>query len=107
MFTIKKNPETYIAFSRKLIFSIFDMINDNAVRCEAMQNKNIEIFKQLKNLSKVSLKELFYQLNAYKKVKHSINFIDDKTSHLNPIYNMSQNKFTMIRNYLNDVLKKL
>ena len=48
MFAIKKNHETYIAFSWKLIFSIFDMINDNAVRCGTMQNKNIKIFEQLK-----------------------------------------------------------
>ena len=34
IFAIKKNHETYIAFSWKLIFSIFDMINDNAVRCK-------------------------------------------------------------------------
>ena len=82
------------------------MINDNAMRCEAMQNESTEIFEQLKNLSKIFSKELFYQLNAHEKMKHSINLIDDKTPRLNPIYNMSQNELTVIRNYLNDVLKK-
>ena len=72
------------------------MINDNAVRCKTMQNKKIKISEQLKNLSKVFLKKLFYQLNAHEKMKHSINFIDDKTSRLNSIYNISQNEFTMI-----------
>ena len=47
-----------------------------------------------------------YQLNAHRKMEHLINFIDNKTSCLNFIYYMSQNEFTMIRNYLNDVLKK-
>ena len=106
MLAIKKNHETYIAFSWKLIFSIFDMINDNAMRCGTMQNKNIEIFKQLKNLSEIFSKKLFYQLNAHEKMKHLINFINNKTSRLNSIYNMSQNEFAVIRNYLNDVLKK-
>ena len=43
MLAIKKNREAYITFSWKLIFSIFDMINDNAMCCEAMQNENTEI----------------------------------------------------------------
>ena len=39
-------------------------------------------------------------------MKYLINFIDNKTSRLNSIYNMSQNEFAMIQNYLNDVLKR-
>ena len=51
-------------------------------------------------------KNYFINQTRRKNIKHLINFINDKTFCLNFIYNMLQNKLTVIRNYLNDVLKK-
>ena len=45
-------------------------------------------------------------LNTHDQIKHSIDFMKKKTSRIDCIYNMSQDKFAALRNYIANALKK-
>ena len=45
-------------------------------------------------------------LNTHDQIKHLIDFVKEKTSRINCVYNISQNKFVTLRNYIVNVLKK-
>ena len=49
---------------------------------------------------------LLNNLNTHDQIKHSINFIKEKTSRINCVYNMSQDEFIALRNYIANILKK-
>ena len=101
----KKQWNIHSVFMKINFFNFWhDQWQRSALRCDA--KKKFKIFEQLQNLLKIFSKKLFYQLNAHEKIKHSIDFINDKTSRLDFIYNMSQHKLAAIGNYLNDALKK-
>ena len=45
-------------------------------------------------------------LNTHDQIKHLIDFVKEKMSRIDCVYNMSQNKFITFRNYIANVLKK-
>ena len=45
-------------------------------------------------------------LNMHDQIEHSINFMKKKTSRINCMYNMSQDKFIAFQNYIANALKK-
>ena len=51
-------------------------------------------------------KTLSNNLNTYDQIKHLIDLVKEKTSRIDCVYNMSQNEFTALRNYIANVLKK-
>ena len=46
-------------------------------------------------------------LNTHNQIEHSIDFVKEKTSRIDCVYNMSQNEFVVFRNYIVNVLKKI
>ena len=49
---------------------------------------------------------LLNNLNTHDQVEHSIDLVKEKTSRIDCVYNISQNKLVALRNYIADVLKK-
>ena len=49
---------------------------------------------------------LLNNLNTHDQVEYLINFVKKKTSRINCVYNILQNKFVALRNYIANVLKK-
>ena len=49
---------------------------------------------------------LLNNLNTHDQIKHSINFMKEKILCIDCVYNISQDKFIMFRNYIANVLKK-
>ena len=45
-------------------------------------------------------------LNTHDQIEHLIDFIKEKTSRIDCVYNMSQDEFITFRNYIANVLKK-
>ena len=64
------------------------------------------MFKELKFLLKVFLKKLFDNFNIYNQIKHFINLLFEKLFKRDLIYNISYNKFAIIKNYLKNTFKK-
>ena len=52
-------------------------------------------------------KILLNNLNTHDQVEHLIDFVKKKTSRIDCVYNMSQDKFATFRNYIINVLKKI
>ena len=50
---------------------------------------------------------LLNSLNTHDQIKHSINFVKEKTSRIDCVYNMSQDEFVAFRNYIANVLKRI
>ena len=51
-------------------------------------------------------KMLLNNLNTHDQIEHSIDFVKEKTSRINCVYNMSQNELVAFRNYITNALKK-
>ena len=49
---------------------------------------------------------LLNNLNTHDQVEHSIDFVKKKTSRIDYVYNISQDKFVALRNYIANALKK-
>ena len=62
--------------------------------------------KSFKDLAQMFFEILLNNLNTHDQIKHSINLVKKKTSRIDCIYNMSQNKFVVFWNYIANVLKK-
>ena len=45
-------------------------------------------------------------LNTHDQVEHLIDFVKEKTSRINCVYNMSQDEFVAFRDYIANILKK-
>ena len=50
---------------------------------------------------------LLNNLNTHDQIEHSINFVKKKTSRIDCVYNMSQNKLAALWNYIANALKKI
>ena len=64
------------------------------------------MLKFLEDFAQMFFKMLLNNLNTHDQVEHSINFVKEKMSRINCVYNMSQNEFIAFRNYIANVLKK-
>ena len=80
--------------------------NCEATRCEVFQIKKLNVSKFLKDFAQIFFKVLLNNLNTHDQIEYSINFVKEKTSRINCVYNMSQDEFIAFQNYIADVLKK-
>ena len=80
--------------------------NREAARYETSQIKKSNVSKFFRNLAQVFFEMLLNNLNTHDQVEHSIDFVKEKTPRINCVYNMSQNEFTALRNYIANTLKK-
>ena len=62
--------------------------------------------KSLKNLAQMFFEILLNNLNTHNQVKHLIDFMKEKTSRIDCVYNMSQDKLVAFQNYIANILKK-
>ena len=62
--------------------------------------------KFFKNFAWIFFEMLLNNLNTHDQIEHLINFVKEKTSRINCVYNISQNKFIAFRNYIANILKK-
>ena len=68
-------------------------VNREIARCETFYIKKSNVLKSLKNLARMFFEMLLNNLNMHDQVEHSINFVKEKTSRINYVYNISQNEF--------------
>ena len=71
-----------------------------------MQIKKFKISASIQNLTKMFFETLSNSLNTHDQVKYTIDFIDNQISRIKSYYNMSQDKLSIIREYLFTTLKK-
>ena len=64
------------------------------------------MLKFFKDLAQIFFKMLSNNLNTHDQIEHLIDFIKEKTSRIDCVYNMSQDEFITFRNYIANVLKK-
>ena len=60
----------------------------------------------LKNLAQMFFEILLNNLNIYDQVKQSIDLVNEKTLHIDCIYNILQDEFVAFQNYIVNALKK-
>ena len=108
MLAMKKNDEIYIALSYQMLFikSSKKLASCEIARCETFQIKKLNMSKSFRNLAQMFFEMLLNNLNTHDQVEHSINFVKEKTSRIDCVYNMSQNEFVALRNYIANALKK-
>ena len=76
------------------------------MRYNITQLNDLVVFEKLKSLSEIFLEELFDNLNTHDQIEHFINLLFKKLLKKGLIYNISHDKFTTIKNYLNNAFKK-
>ena len=81
-------------------------INCEAARCEALQIEKSNVLKFFKNFAQMFFEVLSNSLNTHDQIEHSIDFMKEKTSRIDCVYNMLQDEFVALRNYIANVLKK-
>ena len=95
MLAMKENDETYVVLSYQMLFieSSKKLVSCEAARCEILQIEELNVSKSLKNLAQMFFEMLLNNLNTHDQIEHSIDFVKEKMSRIDCVYNMSQNKF--------------
>ena len=108
MLAMKKNDEIYIALSYQMLFieNSKKFVSCEAARCEIFQIKKLNVSKFLKDLAQMFSEMLLNNLNTHDQVEYSIDFVKEKTSRIECVYNMSQDELVAFQNYIANALKK-
>ena len=108
MLAMKKNDEIYVALSYQMLFieNLKKLANREVARCETLQIEESNVSKFFKNLAQMFFEVLSNSLNTHNQVEYSINFVKEKMSRIDCVYNMSQDELVAFRNYIANVLKK-
>ena len=108
MLIIKKNDETYVVLSYQMLFikNLKKFASCEAARCETLQIKKLNVSKSFKDFAQMFFEVLLNNLNTHDQIEHSINLVKKKTSRIDCVYNMSQDKFAAFQNYIANILKK-
>ena len=75
-------------------------------RYKTFQIEKLNVLKFFRNFAQIFFEILLNNLNTHDQIEHSINFVKEKMSRINCVYNISQNEFVAFRNYIINVLKK-
>ncbi len=108
MLTTKKRRKTYVTLLYQLL-STDDLLQNTdhqIARCNALQVKESKIFFAIQDFKKVFSKILSNSLNMHNQMKHLIDLMKSKMSHIESIYKMIQDEFAAIWDYLKNALKK-
>ena len=62
--------------------------------------------KSLKDLAQIFSEILSNNLNTFDQLEHSIDFVNEKTSRSDCVYNILQDELIALRNYIVNALKK-
>ena len=65
-------------------------------RCDAFQIKKLNISESLRNFAQMFFETLLNNLNMHDQIEHSINLVKEKTSHIDCVYNMLQDKLAAL-----------
>ena len=109
MFVKKNNDKTYIVLSYQTLFieSLKKFANCKTAYYKFLQIKKSKVLESLKDFAQIIFKILLNNLNTYDQVEYLFNFINEKTSRIDCVYNISQDKFVAFRNYIANALKKI
>jgi len=98
MLTTKKRRKTYVTLLYQLL-STDDLLQNTdhqIARCNALQVKESKIFFAIQDFKKVFSKILSNSLNMHNQMKHLIDLMKSKMSHIESIYKMIQDEFAAI-----------
>ena len=94
MLAMKRNNETYVALLYQMLFikNSKKFASCEIARCEILQIEESDVSKFFRNLAQTFFEMLLNNLNTHDQVEYSIDFVKEKTSRIDCVYNISQDE---------------